>query len=157
MTDSCSPRFESAPGMLLAGVRRHHRLSEVAHSMTQQWQDFMKLRLPHVRGTRAYGAYCGMTDDGFEYLAGVEVDGFDDLPAEVGRVRIPPQQYAVFTHAGNVSQIGSTWERIWREWLPASGYEDAETPPFELYDERFDPATGEGGLEIWFPVRRRAG
>jgi hypothetical protein len=35
----------------------------------------------------------------------------------------------------------------------ASGYKDAETPPFELYDERFDVAIGDGGREIWFPVK----
>jgi AraC family transcriptional regulator len=43
------------------------------------------------------------------------------------------------------------------EWLPGSAFEDAETPAFELYDHRFDPETGAGGFEIWFPVRARAG
>jgi AraC family transcriptional regulator len=26
---------------------------------------------------------------------------------------------------------------------------------FERYDENFDPATGNGGLEIWLPVREQ--
>lgn len=71
----------------------------------------------------------------------------DILPAE------PVQRYAVFAHTDNVSNIGRTWQQIWRNWLPESGFEDAHTPPFELYDEHFDPVTGEGGLEVWFPVR----
>ena len=29
----------------------------------------------------------------------------------------------------------------------------AHTPDFEVYDERFDPATGEGGVEIWLGVK----
>jgi AraC family transcriptional regulator len=28
-----------------------------------------------------------------------------------------------------------------------------DAPNFERYDEKFDPATGNGGLEIWVPVR----
>jgi len=28
----------------------------------------------------------------------------------------------------------------------------ADAPTFERYDEKFDPATGNGGLEIWVPI-----
>mgnify|MGYP003409082453 CR=1 FL=1 len=38
-------------------------------------------------------------------------------------------------------------------WLPISGMKAADAPSFERYDEKFDPATGNGGLEIWVPVR----
>ena len=31
----------------------------------------------------------------------------------------------------------------------------ADAPSFERYDEKFDPSTGNGGLEIWVPVRDR--
>jgi AraC family transcriptional regulator len=29
----------------------------------------------------------------------------------------------------------------------------ADAPNYERYDENFDPLTGDGGLEIWIPVR----
>jgi AraC family transcriptional regulator len=29
----------------------------------------------------------------------------------------------------------------------------ADAPNFERYDETFDPATGNGGFEIWVPVK----
>ena len=29
----------------------------------------------------------------------------------------------------------------------------ADAPNFERYDEKFDPSTGDGGLEIWIPVK----
>ena len=29
----------------------------------------------------------------------------------------------------------------------------ADAPNFERYDDKFDPATGNGGLEIWVPVK----
>jgi len=37
--------------------------------------------------------------------------------------------------------------------LPASGLKAADAPNFERYGETFDPATGNGGFEIWVPVR----
>jgi AraC family transcriptional regulator len=29
----------------------------------------------------------------------------------------------------------------------------ADAPSFERYDEKFDPSTGNGGLEFWVPVK----
>jgi AraC family transcriptional regulator len=31
---------------------------------------------------------------------------------------------------------------IWDSWLPQSGYEAADAPGLERYDERFNPETG---------------
>lgn len=146
-------RFDSAPAMLVAGIRRHHGMSDAQSTIARQWDDF---RRTGMTGDRLLGVYCGMSADGFEFLSGVEVEDFEGLPADAGRVRIPAQDYAVFEHVGPISELGSTWQRIWKDWLPGSGRADAETPPFEVYGPRFDPDTGEGGLEIWFPVRVRS-
>ena len=68
-------------------------------------------------------------------------------------VRIPEQRYAVFTHRDHISTIRRTVNTIWNHWLPASGLKAADAPNFERYDENFDPLTGNGGLEIWVPVK----
>ena len=95
-----------------------------------------------------------MPDAGnFDYVAGIEVADFSDLPREFARVRIPEQKYAVFTHAEHISTIRRTVITIWNHWLPTSGMKAADAPSFERYDENFDPATGDGGLEIWIAVR----
>ena len=59
-------------------------------------------------------------------------------------------------HTGNVATIQSTWQQIFRSWLPSSGLRSAETPDFEVYGEQFDAATGEGGVEIWVGVKPAA-
>jgi predicted transcriptional regulator YdeE len=87
-----------------------------------------------------------------EYLVGVEVASVDALPAELGRMRVPAVRYAVFTHAGPVETIRTTWNAALNEWLPSSGFRSAQTPDFERYDERFDAATGSGIVEIWVGV-----
>ena len=86
-------------------------------------------------------------------MSGIEVADFGSLPVDLGRMRIPGEQrYAVFTHEENISTLKATWDAIWNQWFPASGCQMAQTPDFEVYDERFNPKTGEGGIEIWFPV-----
>jgi AraC family transcriptional regulator len=57
----------------------------------------------------------------------------------------------VFTHASTSRPFAAPVNTIWNHWLPASGIKAADAPNFERYDEKFDPATGNGGLEIWIP------
>jgi AraC family transcriptional regulator len=91
-------------------------------------------------------------DGNFDYLCGVEVRDFSRLPAELERVRVASQRYAVFRHEEHVSTIRRTHNTIWSVWLPESGYELADAPHFERYGEEFDGATGQGGVEIWLPL-----
>jgi predicted transcriptional regulator YdeE len=149
-------RFEQGRPMLLAGIRRKHTFASVAESIPRQWDEFTKLgKLPGQVGTTAYGAICGgdPKTETMEYMCAVEVQSFDALPKDLGRMRVPAVRYAVFLHDGNVATIRDTWRQIFSDWLPSSGMQSAETPDFELYDERFDGATGEGGVEIWLGVK----
>jgi len=89
-----------------------------------------------------------------DYVCGVQVADFSALPKDFTRVRIPAHRYAVFRHRDHISAIRSTWTKIWSEWLPQSGHEVADAPFFERYGEEFDARTGEGGLELWIPIKR---
>jgi predicted transcriptional regulator YdeE len=148
-------RYEQGRPMLLAGIRRKHAFASMAKDIPQQWEDFLKLgKLPGQLGTTAYGAICGgdPKTQTMEYMCAVEVQSFDALPKELGRMRVPAVRYAVFLHEGNVAAIQSTWQQIFA-WLPNSGMQSANTPDFEVYDERFDGATGDGGVEVWVGVK----
>ena len=102
----------------------------------------------------AYGVLCNGDDAGnTEYISGVEVSDFARLPKEFGRLRIPAQRYAVFAHRGHISTIRRVWSTIFNKWLPESGCGLAEGPEFERYGEEFVPATGNGGFEIWIPIK----
>ena len=150
-----APRFEVANAFLVAGVgdRFSH---ENGAGIPGLWQRFHQTSadIPGRIGRVAYGVCCNGDDAGnFDYIAGVEVSDYSDLPREFAKVRIPAQRYAVFTHREHVSTIRRTVNTIWNHWLPASGLKIADAPNFERYDEKFDPATGNGGFEIWVPVR----
>jgi AraC family transcriptional regulator len=88
-------------------------------------------------------------------MVAVEVKSFDAIPKDLGRMRVPAVRYAVFRHEGNVATIQDTWKQIF-DWLPRSGMQSAQTPDFEVYDEHFDGATGEGGVEIWLGVKPKS-
>jgi AraC family transcriptional regulator len=149
------PRFETCKPLLVAGVG--DRFNHVnGAGIPGLWQRFHQTvdDIPGRIGAVAYGVCCNGDDAGnFDYIAGVEVSDFSDLPSAFMRVRIPAQKYAVFAHREHVSTIRRTVNTIWNRWLPASGFRVADAPNFERYGESFDPSTGNGGFEIWVPIR----
>jgi len=155
LDDLAAPRFITAKPLLVAGVAERFSHDNGA-GIPALWQRFHQVvgDLPARIGDVAYGVCCNGDDAGnFDYIAGVEVADFSDLPRAFAKVRIPAANFAVFSHSDHVSTIRRTVNTIWNHWLPTSGMKAADAPSFERYDENFDSATGNGGLEIWVPVR----
>jgi len=150
-----APRFVDSNAMLTAGILQRYQTCDAGASIPDQWQRFAKYlgSIDNQVGQVTYGV-CYNTDDegGMDYLAGVEVSSFASLPPDFARLRLAPQRYAVFFHAQHISAIRGTWNAIWNEWLPASGHKAADAPLFERYDQRFNPRTGSGGVELWVPL-----
>lgn len=149
------PRFQTGKPLLIAGLGERYTWESGA-AIPGQWQRFQQFvaNFSGRIGPVAYGVCCNGDDAGnYDYIAGVEVADFSDLPREFSRVRIPEQRYAVFSHGDHISTIRRTINTIWNHWLPASGLKAADAPNFERYDENFDSLTGNGGLEIWIPVK----
>jgi AraC family transcriptional regulator len=149
------PRFATGKPLLVAGVGERYTCESSA-GIPGQWQRFHRSvdDIPSRVGKVAYGVCCNGDDSGnFDYIAGVEVSDFSGLPREFSRVRIPEARYAVFSHKDHISTIRRTVNTIWNHWLPASSLKAADAPNFERYDENFDSMTGNGGLEIWIPVK----
>src|ERR1700709_2136446 len=150
------PLFLTGKALLVAGIGERCTHENEGAFIPNLWQRFHQVvdNIPGRIGKVAYGVCCNGDDAGnFDYVAGVEVTDFSDLPRQFQSVRIPEQRYAVFTHAEHISTIRRTVNTIWNHWLPASGLKAADAPNFERYDEKFNSSTGDGGLEIWIPVR----
>jgi AraC family transcriptional regulator len=150
-----SPRFENGKPLLVAGLGERYSY-ETSKAIPAQWQRFGPHfgNIPGQVGRMAYGVCCNSDDDGnFDYVCGVEVSNFSELPAQFSRVRIPERRYAVFSHRDHISTIRRTINTIWNKWLPESGHEIADAPVFERYGEDFDPRSGMGTVEIWVPLR----
>jgi len=151
------PRFEDRCTLLIAGLSERYD-SEACAGIPAQWQRFAPHlgHIPGQIGQATYGVLCNSDDAGnVEYISGVEVSDFARLPNEYARLRIPEQQYAVFSHRGHISTIRQVWFTIFNKWLPESGYQVAGGPEFERYGAEFNPVLGTGGFEVWIPIRKR--
>jgi AraC family transcriptional regulator len=106
-----APRFETGKPLLVAGLGERYTWESGGPAIPGQWQRFHQSvqNIPGRIGQMAYGVCCNGDDAGnFDYIAGVEVSDFSDLPREFSRVRIPQQRYAVFTHRDHISTIRRT-------------------------------------------------
>jgi AraC family transcriptional regulator len=149
------PRFEDRKPFLVAGLSRRYSY-ETSTAIPTQWERFGVYfgKMPAQVDTVAYGMCYNFDAVGnFDYLCGVEVSDFSGLSAELSRLPIEAQRYAVFSHREHISALRRTLHAIWTQWLPASGHVTANAPNFERYDEKFDPVSGMGGLEIWLPLK----
>lgn len=149
-----APRVVDGAPLDLVGLDRRYT-TEASAAIPAQWHAFGPWigRIPGQRGRAAYGVIHDADDEGTTgYLTGVEVEGPARPPEGLVRMRLPARRYAVFRHPGHVSEIRRVWQAVWNAGLPDAGLVPARAPEFERYDERFDPATGHGGFEIWIPL-----
>lgn len=89
------------------------------------------------------------------YQAGFLYEG--ELPLmneEVRQVTIPAGNWAVSVHQGAHETCWQSWNRLYRDWLPASGHQLGDAAPFEIYlNNRKQVAPDELRTEIWIPIR----
>jgi AraC family transcriptional regulator len=147
-------RFEKGEAMQCVGIRRTHAYVEAVAGIQQQWKDMAALgRIDGAVGDTLYGIMCGADENGFEYMCGAQVPDFSDAHAALGRIRIPAQDYAVFT-VPDTSAMAQTWLAIWQEWIPRSEYEMAHTPEFERYADGFATTAESPRVEIWASIKK---
>ncbi len=156
------PRIEEVAPMRLTGLMGDFTpatMREIAALWPRFAQQLERTRISGVGGKVSYGAgfHCFDGSPAFQYLCAVEVSDFTGVPPEWARIEIPRRRYAIFPHPGHVSGLGDAINAVHETWLPGSGHAAAlggGAPDFlERYGEGFDPATGTGDLEVWFPIR----
>jgi AraC family transcriptional regulator len=150
------PRVVHSGAILIFGLSERHEGSNAR--IPSQWDRFVPHlgHLEHQVGTDTFGVICNTDDAGtIEYICGVQVSEFPSQPREFARLRIPPQDYAVFQHRDHVSSVSETWKAIWNHGLSDAGLEAADGPTLERYGSSFDGRTGAGGFEIWVPIQRQ--
>jgi AraC family transcriptional regulator len=161
--DSMEPRITRRPAFHVVGMAGHFTPATTSR-IPELWERFARgpmLQVPNRRGDHTLGVCVDADPDtieeaGFTYVAGVEVDRIDAVPDGMIAMTIPANAYAVFTHSGHISRLPDTVKQIWGHWLPSSSHVHMPAPDFELYDERWDPTTGEGDIDVYVPIAERA-
>lgn len=118
--------------------------------IAQQWRHFMTRHVEIANAAPQPPLACAHLhpDASFDYLCAVQVTEPSPPPEGMVLRCLPEAAYAVFRHAGPLSTIRQTMQAILDPWvLPRP----LARPPFvlELFLQQFDPATGEGGVDIW--------
>ena len=87
------------------------------------------------------------------YMIAIE---YDENSAETGfdtRV-IPSANWAVFTSVGPMPQaIVNVFSRIYQEWFPATGFQQANAPILEVYLPG-NPSAQDYKCEVWVPIMK---
>ncbi|MGK7377188.1 GyrI-like domain-containing protein [Planococcus sp. 1R117A] len=69
-----------------------------------------------------------------------------------GTKAYPPMTFQFNTSGPQPETLLKTWERVYAEWMPSSGYELSETIEF-ICDLNLSSNSMEN--EIWIPVKKR--
>ena len=150
-----TPKFRDKAALLLAGTLKTYATADAPNQIPLQWGDFFALDVPEIHAAEVtYGVVVRADAASMDYMVAVEVPDFDGVNAP-HRETLPAAHYAVFTIKG-IAHIQRMWMDIYSRWMPGSGYKPAQTPAFERYDERYDPETSSGPLEIWIPLEPAA-
>lgn len=155
LVDVAPPDLREQSAMRVAGLSTWCSV-ETINKLPSLWQAFgaRAAEIAKAGNETAYGVCCDGDGAGkFRYVAGVEVPASLKLPEGMDDVAIPTGRHAVFTHRGHISDFPKTVYTIWNRALSEAGLSPRIAPDFELYDQRFDPMTGRGEVEIWIPVK----
>lgn len=164
------PKVETKPSIRLAGfaikttAEGKQNIKDIPAFWTAYMTDGRMMRLHKEDFVQMHVEYgvCLAAEEGsgtFDYMIGVEVEEKDQIPPEYHVAVLPPATYAVFSSppasAENFAgSIQGTWQYIFNEWLPHSGYEYLEGgADLERYDERCMSENGKV-CDIYVPVKK---
>ena len=160
-----NPAFTTRGDIAVVGLAQPFRKSEGVDgpAVWRRFRPFVE-RIPNCVGDHTFGLNEVVDTEAGEliYAPAVEVTTLNDLPEELFgpgqlfRKVLEGGRFAVFAFPLAGGDIGADFRRaydfIYGEWAQQDGACLRARYDFEVYDERFDPATLTGEASIWVPV-----
>lgn len=91
----------------------------------------------------------------FEKWAAVEVENFDEVPADMHTLILESGLYAVFIYKGLPDNASDTFRYILGEWMSQSGFTLDDRPHFEILGEKYKHDSSDSEEEIWIPLKAK--
>jgi AraC family transcriptional regulator len=152
------PEIKTLEGQTVLFVRRMGSYDQAAQ---EAWKALMKHAWWRMFTDRSI-KFIGISHDDpgvtvesrLRYDACITVKGSAKPKGEVGIQVLKEGKYAVFMHQGAYEKFNETYDLIFSEWLPRSGYHMRETPCYELYLNKNPKRTKLENLrtEIYIPI-----
>lgn len=111
--------------------------------------DFFSIQ--HFSDGVSWGNFNPTTE--FVKFAGVEVHNQGDMPEGMEAYTLKGGKYAVFIHHGPASAFAKTFQYIFGQWLPGSGFESDDRDQFEVLSGNYRPDDPNAQEEVWIPIR----
>lgn len=112
--------------------------------------------LPHARGMIGvyYDNPAETAPEDLRAHAGMAVEDGFEIPEGLEEVTLPASRCAILEHKGPYATLGAAYDVLYGKWLPESGEEPADLPPYEVYlnDPATTPAT-ELRTDICLPLK----
>ncbi|MFC5735281.1 AraC family transcriptional regulator [Cytobacillus gottheilii] len=162
------PKLLAKPAFHIIGyeLKTKNQDGQNNQDIPEFWQQYMKNKLgaaipDPLHQNEEYGICTDFNSSSgeFVYVIGMEVAEGTIAPEGLVYRSFPEQEYAVFTTPKAseemfTASIQSTWNYIFTDWFPKSGYEHNGTIEFEFYDERCY-GTEDKEMDIYIPVKKQ--
>ena len=155
-------RIEEKPSFRVVGVKEQFSadVEESFKSLPKMWarcnQDGTTEAICNLIEGQLNGCLgiCAEFDgDKFDYWIAAPTS--QACPHDMCEMEIPASVWAVFDVTGAMPKaIQEVNRRIYSEWLPASGFDHAKSPDFELYPGG-DNSSPDYKSEIWIPIVKK--
>lgn len=157
-----NPRIELTEEKRLLGKRT--RMSLANNLTAELWRNFMPLRkiINNESGTELYSAevYDSSYFEAFnptrefEKWAAVAVNSYKDQDTGFEQLLVPKGLYVVFIFKGMAKDAAPFFTKIFREWLPQSGYRVDARPHLAVMGEKYKNNDPDSEEEIWIPIKK---
>ncbi len=160
------PEIKKIPQKYLVGISAQMSLSE--NRTKELWQTLMPRRREIKNRIGTDRISMQVYDESWDYekfspttkftrWAGLEVLSFANVPAGLETHVLTGGKYAVFHHKGPVTTFPKTWDYIFNEWLPESGYELDKREHFEVLGKDYKPLDPDAEEKVWIPIKNSSG
>ncbi|MEY3344252.1 MAG: hypothetical protein RL090_1936 [Bacteroidota bacterium] len=158
MNNKQNPRIIQSPKLQLAGFNQP--MSLYSDQTAQLWTRFMTLFVQETYrlGPNKYNVHLYPTDyfsnfdPSKEFIKWAAAEHRGDIPPTLEELEIPEGLYAVFLHKGPAATAFKTFEYIFQEWLPTSGYSIDHRPHFEVMGPDYQKDSETAEEELWVPI-----
>lgn len=125
------------PQAIVYGLHHKGPYIEIAPVFEQVWQ-FVREHQLATQVKAGLGIYYSdpLSTKPEECLADVCIQLEGKLPEDMSplqKIEIAAGRFACYRHIGPYNAVQQVYSMIYSQWLPKSGYEAADKPPFEIY------------------------
>ncbi len=157
-------RIEDRDGFTVAGIKERMVTvngNENFERITEMWAGLTEEQAGEILGYSngkmdgLLGVSANNNGQEFDYFIAATID--EGSNKGLSTIEIPASTWAIFECTGALpNSIIDVWKRIFTEWFPSSGYENADSPCLEVYSDG-DTAADDYKCELWLPIVKSKG